>query len=106
MIDRKVGDKPITFEVSIGKCVKLFSKAEKESQEQGDATCYWQLCRRTQESASEEGLHIWIKPWSSFLWVAVKLGILTPSCLYSQMPYINTNPLTQYMQRLTQYLAS
>uniref|UniRef100_A0A8C3B7P5 Fer-1 like family member 6 n=1 Tax=Cairina moschata TaxID=8855 RepID=A0A8C3B7P5_CAIMO len=26
MIDRKIGDKPITFEVSVGKCVKLFSK--------------------------------------------------------------------------------
>lgn len=35
MIDRKVGDKPITFEVSVGKCVKLFSKAERESQEKG-----------------------------------------------------------------------
>uniref|UniRef100_A0A8C4XP85 Fer-1 like family member 6 n=1 Tax=Falco tinnunculus TaxID=100819 RepID=A0A8C4XP85_FALTI len=33
MIDRKVGDKPITFEVSIGKCVKLLSKGERESQE-------------------------------------------------------------------------
>lgn len=31
MIDRKIGDKPITFEVSVGKCVKLFSKEEKMS---------------------------------------------------------------------------
>jgi len=58
MIDRKVGDKPITFEVSVGKCVKLFSKAMKHSQEQGDAMCYWQMCLRAQESDSEQGLHI------------------------------------------------
>lgn len=40
MIDRKVGDKPITFEVSVGKYVKLFSQAERESQEEGIAFCY------------------------------------------------------------------
>lgn len=40
MIDRKVGDKPITFEVSVGKCVKLFSKAGRELQDQGNAMCY------------------------------------------------------------------
>lgn len=48
MIDRKVGDKPITFEVSVGKCVKLFSKAEGESQEQEDAAFGWRLCRGAQ----------------------------------------------------------
>ncbi|NXH42886.1 OTOF protein, partial [Dicaeum eximium] len=36
MIDRKFGDKPIIFEVSIGKCVQVLSKARREPQEQGE----------------------------------------------------------------------
>ncbi|NXY04527.1 FR1L6 protein, partial [Pteruthius melanotis] len=36
MIDRKFGDKPITFEVSVGKCGKVLPKAEREPREQGD----------------------------------------------------------------------
>lgn len=58
MIDRKFGDKPITFEVSVGKCVKVLSKAEKEPQKQGDDRWYWLVCLRAQESASEYSLHL------------------------------------------------
>lgn len=39
MIDRKFGDKPITFEVSVGKCVKVLPKGEREPQEQGNDRC-------------------------------------------------------------------
>lgn len=53
MIDRKFGDKPITFEVSVGECVKVLSKGERLPQEQGDDKCYWLMCLRAQESASE-----------------------------------------------------
>lgn len=44
MIDRKIGDKPITFEVSVGKCVKLFSKEEKMLHLHVDTMCYRVLC--------------------------------------------------------------
>lgn len=95
MIDRKIGDKPISFEVSVGKCVKLFSKAEWRSWLQVDTMCYWQLCLRVQASLSEQGLQVCIKVWSSFPWVASCL-FQSLSCLYSQVLCINTNLLTQY----------
>lgn len=44
MIDRKIGDKPVTFEVSVGKCVKLLSKEERISHLHVDTMCYRVLC--------------------------------------------------------------
>lgn len=40
MIDRKFGDKPITFEISVGKCVKVLPKGEGEPEEQENDRYY------------------------------------------------------------------
>ncbi|NXT62655.1 OTOF protein, partial [Chaetops frenatus] len=83
MIDRKFGDKPITFEVSVGKCVKVLSKAEREPQEQEDDS----LCA----VRAPNNVSLLCLPLNC----SVTLMICSPPCFhrnYQYLPYDERKP--------------
>lgn len=103
MIDRKFGDKPITFEVSVGKCVKSLSKERGSLRSKGmiGVTDWYVSGLRNQ---LQSRAYILFKPWLPFLWITVNLGVLMPVCLTPQVsvlmqiisPNMNSNLASIY----------